>query len=234
MASMLNETMATAKNIMGSAREGSVHAVDAAKSAVEAAKDGTEHAVTSARSSLLDGAHTVSGIISMLRGIDSNDALGWVGLARRRSPVFTMAIFSAGFAVGAGAGVLFAPTSGKDLRGAILKAWKGLMTDAKGAAESAASEVVKIEHKAEDLVGKAKDAVVKAEHDVENKVAAGAESLKDGVKTKAAAAVSAIKDTVNDAKSAVSAATDPAHEASSGTEAGKSYRSTGGPGHRAS
>jgi gas vesicle protein len=232
MASMLNETMATAKNIMGSAREGSLHAVDAAKSAVEAAKDGTGHAVTSARSSLLDGVHTVSGIVSMLRGLDSNDALGWVGLSRRRSPIVTMAIFSAGFAVGAGAGVLFAPTSGKDLRGSLLKAWKGLMSDAKGAAESAASEVVKIEHKAEDLAGKAKDAVVKAEHEVENKVAAGAEAIKDGVKTKAAAAASAIKETVNDAKSVVSAASDPAHETPSSNDANKPHRS--GPGHRAS
>ncbi len=158
MASMLNETMATAKNLMGSAREGSLHAV-------EAAKDGTGHAVTSARSSLLDGVRAVSGILSMLRGLDSNDALGWVGLARRRSPLVMMAIFGAGFAVGAGAGVLFAPTSGKDLRGAILKGWKGLMSDAKNVAERAGDEVVKIEHKAEDLAGKAQDAVVKAEHE---------------------------------------------------------------------
>lgn len=161
MASMLDETMATAKNIMGSARDGSLHAVDAAKTAVESAKDTTGHAVTTARSSLLDGVHAVSGIVSMLRGLDSNDALGWVGLARRRSPFFSMAIFSAGFAVGAGAGVLFAPTSGKQLRGSILKGWKGLMNDAKDVAERAETEAVKIEqkieHKAEDLAGKAKD-----------------------------------------------------------------------------
>jgi len=235
---MLNETMATAKHIMGSAREGSLHAVDAAKSAVESAKDGTGHAVTSARSSLLDGVHAVSGIVSMLRGLDTNDALGWVGLARRRTPLVTMAIFSAGFAVGAGAGVLFAPASGKDLRSAILKGWKSLMKDAKGAAERVETEAVKIEHKAEDLAGKAKDAVVKAEHEVENKVIAGAEALKDGVKTKAAAAASAIKETAHDAKSMVAAATDPdpAHETASTNDANKPARtSTGtGTGYRAS
>jgi gas vesicle protein len=231
---MLNDTMATAKHLMGSAREGSLHAVDAAKSAVEAAKDGTGHAVTSARSSLLDGVHTVSGIVSMLRGLDSNDALGWVGLARRRTPLVTMAIFGAGFAVGAGAGVLFAPSSGKNFRKSIVKAWTGLMSDAKDAAERVETEAVKIEHKAEDLAGKAKDAVVKAEHEVENKVTAGAESFKDSMKAKAATAATAIKDTAHDAKSMMSAATDPAHGTPSTNETSKPARGADHTGHRPS
>lgn len=232
MASMLNDTMETAKNIIGSAREGSLHAIDAAKGAVDTAKDGTEHAVTSARSSVLDGIHAVTRLVSMLRGLDSNDALGWVGLSRRRSSFGTFAIFTAGFAVGTGAGMLFAPKSGKDLRGAIAKGWKGVMSDAKDVAESAASEAVKLEHKAEDLAGKAKDAVVKAEHDVESKLSSGAEALKDGVKSKAAAAATAVKDTAHEAKSMVSAATDPAHDADA-NKPGQG-RATTGTGHRAS
>lgn len=202
MATMLNDSMAAAINFMGSARETSASAVDAAKSAVETAKEGTGHAVTSARSTLLDGVHAVTGLASMLRSLQPEDALGWVGLARRRSPLLSFAVFTAGFAAGAGAGLLFAPTSGADLRKTIFQGLRGLMGDAKDVAEKAEAKVEKIEDKAEKMAGKAKD---KVEH-------------------KAAAATSAVKESFQDAKSMVAAATDPAHDRHMTNEPNKTAR----------
>ena len=202
MATMLNDSMAAAINLMGSARETSASAVDAAKSAVETAKEGTGHAVTSARSTLLDGVHAVTGLASMLRSLQPEDALGWVGLARRRSPLLSFAVFTAGFAAGAGAGLLFAPTSGADLRKTIFQGLRGLMGDAKDVAEKAEAKVEKIEDKAEKMAGKAKD---KVEH-------------------KAAAATSAVKESFQDARSMVAAATDPAHDRHMTNEPNKTAR----------
>ena len=202
MATMLNDSMAAAINFMGSARETSASAVDAAKSAVETAKEGTGHAVTSARSTLLDGVHAVTGLASMLRSLQPEDALGWVGLARRRSPLLSFAVFTAGFAAGAGAGLLFAPTSGADLRKTIFQGLRGLMGDAKDVAEKAEAKVEKIEDKAEKMAGKAKD---KVEH-------------------KAAAATSAVKESFQDARSMVAAATDPAHDRHMTNEPNKTAR----------
>jgi gas vesicle protein len=212
MATMLDDTMATAKNLMGSAKEG------------------TEHAASTVRSSVLDGVHAVTSVAAMLRSLGPDDALGWVGLSRRRSPLVSIAIFGAGFAAGAGAGLLLAPASGADLRKNLMKNFLGLWGDAKDVAEKAEAKVEKIEDKAEDLAGKAKDAVKKAEHKVETKVTEGAKSLEDSVKTKAAAAVGTVKEAVLDAKSMMSPATDPAHETA---ESGKAARGTSGA-HRPS
>jgi gas vesicle protein len=213
MATMLDDTMATAKNLMGSAKEG------------------TEQAASSARSTVMDGVHAITSVAAMLRSLDSNDALGWVGLARRRSPFVSMAIFGAGFAAGAGAGMLLAPTSGADLRRNLMKGLMGLWGDAKDVAEKAETKVEKIEDKAEDLAGKAKDAVKKAERNVEAKVADGVKTLEDSVKTRAAAAVSTVKDAAHDAKSVMSAATDPAHDSA---EISKPAARGAGAGHRPS
>jgi gas vesicle protein len=206
-------------NFMGSARETSASAVDAAKSAVETAKEGTGHAVTSARSSLMDGVHAITGLASMLRSLQPEDALGWVGLARRRSPLVSFAVFTAGFAAGAGAGLLFAPTSGAELRNTIFKGLQGLLGDAKDVAEKAEAKVEKVEDKAEKLAGKAKD---KAEDLVSNAKDA-ARNVEDKVETKTAAA-SAVKDTFQDAKSMVAAATDPAHDSHMSNEPNKPAR----------
>ena len=229
MATMLNGTMA--KNIMDSALETSTSAVGAAKGAVEAAKVGTGHAVTSARSTLMDGVHAVTGIASMLRSLGPDDALGWVGLARRRSPLRSFAVFTAGFAAGAGAGLLLAPTSGADLRKNIFKGLQGLMGDAKDVAEKAEAKVEKIEGKAEKLAGKAKDKVEdlagkakdKAE-DLAGSAKDAARKVEDKVETKATAAANAVKDTFQDAKSMVAAATDPAHDSNVTNEPNKPAR----------
>jgi gas vesicle protein len=106
----------------------------------------------------------VSGLIGVLRGLHLDDGLAWIGLARR-SPLHDLAVFGAGFAAGAGAGLLLAPMSGADTRHAILNQLSGLKREAK-------------------------DALKKAEHKVESKMAEGAEALKD----KAEAAAHALKD----------------------------------------
>ncbi len=213
MATMLDDTMATAKDLMGTAKEG------------------TGQAASSVRSTVLDGVHAITSVAAMLRGLGADDALGWVGLSRRRSPLVTMAIFGAGFAAGAGAGLLLAPTSGADLRRNLMKSVTGLWGQAKDVAEKAETRIENLEHQAEDMASKAKDAVKKAEHKVEARVAEGAKSLEDSVKTRAAGAVSAVKDTMHDAKSMVSPASDPAHETA---ETGKSPRGSTGAGHRVS
>jgi len=115
--------------------------MDTAKHAVDSAMESTGHAASSARSTLLDGVKMVTGIVAMLRDLGVNDALGWVGLSRRRSPLRSVAVFSAGVALGAGVGVLFAPMSGGDLRRAILGRLMGPSHRAKDAMQNAAHDV---------------------------------------------------------------------------------------------
>jgi len=189
MSTLLNETMDAAKCAVGTAK-------DAAKNTMESAKDGTQHAVSSARSGLLDGLQTVSSVVSIIRGFGLSDALGLVGLTRKRGPFESLAIFGAGVAVGTGVGFLFAPAAGNDTRRKIL----GLFMNMEKTAETKAKE---IEQKAEDLVGKAKDTVMDAEKKVENKVGQRIDTAKETIKGKVEAAADAVKDTADNAKSAV-------------------------------
>jgi hypothetical protein len=52
----------------------------------------------------------------LMRNIDIDDALGYVGLERRHNPISTVALVALSAAVGAGAALLLAPTSGAELR----------------------------------------------------------------------------------------------------------------------
>jgi hypothetical protein len=159
MSTTLNDTMDTAKSLLDSARESTEHAVGTARHAMGSARDSTEHAATSARSTLLDGVKTVSGIVAMLRDLGVNDALGWVGLSRRRSPLLSVAMFGAGVAVGAGIGLMFAPTSGADLRRAILGRLMGPMDAVKDTVRKDAQEVKEaVTHTVEAATHAVKDA----------------------------------------------------------------------------
>jgi hypothetical protein len=89
------------------------------KHGVESVREGTEHTLASTLSAMVKGVSTVSAVVTMLRGLDRDDGLAWLGLARRR-PLRAAAMFSAGLALGAGFGVLFAPMSGADLRRTLL------------------------------------------------------------------------------------------------------------------
>jgi hypothetical protein len=149
MASILDDTMNVAKNAMDAARENAGHAMGTAK-------EGAGHAVASTRSAFLDAIHAVTGLVAMLRSLDGDDALGWIGLARRRGPLSTFAVFGAGMAVGTGVGMMLAPMSGKQLRGMILDQVRG----AKGQAQASMAEVEKkMETRVESLADKMGDAV---------------------------------------------------------------------------
>ena len=186
MSKILNNTMGTTKDAMASVKEGAEHAV-------ASVKEGAEHAASSARVTWLDGVKAVTGVVALVRGLGLDDGLGWLGLARRRSPLVPFAMFGAGVAVGAGASLLFAPMSGADLRRTILRQLKGVQHEAKDALHRAESQV---EDKAEELSGKAKGAANKVERKVAEKVDQGAEA----VNQKVDAAAEAVKDTVEDAR----------------------------------
>jgi hypothetical protein len=55
----------------------------------------------------------------LVRNVNIDDALGYVGLERRHSPASTFALVALSAAVGAGAALLFAPTSGRELRSRV-------------------------------------------------------------------------------------------------------------------
>ena len=132
MSSTLNDTIGTARNVMGQASEGAAHAVEDAKHAFGTARDGVAHAASSVRTTWLEDVKAVTSAFAMLRSLTPDDALGWVGLARRRSPLVSMGIFGAGIALGAGVGMLFAPMSGLEMRRAFVKRFTGAGDEPKG------------------------------------------------------------------------------------------------------
>jgi hypothetical protein len=96
----LNETIDTAKHRVGSAQVA---------------------ATRGARATWLDGVKAASELLATIRGFRAENALGWLGLARRRSPLISYGLFGAGVAVGTGVGILFAPRSGVETRRLIMK-----------------------------------------------------------------------------------------------------------------
>lgn len=164
MSTTIHDAMGTAKEVLGSA------------------KGGAEHAATSARTTFFDVAKFAVGVASTLRGFGIDDALGFIGLARKRSLLGAAGIFGAGVAVGAGIGLFFAPTSGRTLRHSILRGLDELKADAGEKIEKVGGEVMEIERK------------------VERKVDAAA----DAVKSKVEAAEGTVKEALSDAKASVS------------------------------
>jgi hypothetical protein len=133
----MNDTVGAAKHAYDSAQQGAGRAVESTKHAAGAAKVSAGHAFSKAVAMALEGAKAVTGLTVVMRALGVNDALRWAGLRRRPSPFASVAIFGAGMAVGAGVGVLFAPSSGADLRRSILRGFKGLV----GATTVAAGKV---------------------------------------------------------------------------------------------
>jgi len=214
MSSMLNDTIEAAKNVLSAANEEAGHAVGTAKHAFGSAKDGAEHAAASARTTWLDGVKAVTGMMAVMRGFQAEDALGWVGLTRRRSPFATIALFGAGALVGAGVAMLFAPVSGADTRRRIMKGLEGLKGEAQSTIDRAETEVKAVGEKVEEIASHAKDAVMEVEHKVEDSAIA----LKDMAASKVDAAVHAVKDATSSAKSD---STTGARTQNSSFEAGK-------------
>jgi len=142
-----------------------MHAVnDVKESATEifnTAKDRADQVTSSARSTMWDAVKTVTGVVSMLRGLGVDDVLTHVGLARRRPGTF-IATFGAGVAIGAGLGVMFAPKSGLETRKMLVKRFAGIGEDAK-------ETVQKVEAKADGIAHDAKQVALKVEHEVEHR-----------------------------------------------------------------
>ena len=156
---MLNDTMEHAKDAAKSTFESARSTLDSAKSTLDSAKGETQHAASNVLSTLKEGVAVAAGAIAVIRSLQLSDALGWIGLARRRGPFESMALFGSGVLVGAGLGVMFAPMSGAELRGT-------LMTRLKGAEKKVEEKAEAIGHQAEDLANKAKSTVVNAAKDV--------------------------------------------------------------------
>jgi gas vesicle protein len=218
MSSTLNDTMHTAKDVMDAAKCGAEHALHSAQ------KD--------ARSSLLGTITAVGGLVAILRSLDVDDGLGWIGLTRKRtafrtSAISTVAFFGAGIALGTGAALLFAPASGADTRRKLRARFEGVKRDAEDTLERVGTEVKQLEQKAESFVTRAKDAAKKAEHEIENKVSEGIHTAKDVAKSQADAALGTVQNAAEDARSALRST----ETSTLPTGSGSSYpRTPGGPG----
>lgn len=177
MSTTLDHAKDTAKDAFGSAKE-----------AIDSAKGSAEHAASNARSSFLDFAKFAVSVFSTVRGFSSDDALGLIGLARRRSALSDLPAFGAGVVVGAGVGLLFAPMSGTALRRTLLRSLNDLKQEAGDKLEQAGDEVKAVERKVEK---KASD-------------------VADAVKGKVEAAEESVKETIAEGKSAISSKTSSA------------------------
>ncbi len=123
---MSNTISDTGKQILETAREGAERAGETTNRALGSVEDGAERAVEKVRTKWWDGVKAVASVVTMMRGLQANDALRWVGLERRRSPLVSWGMFGAGVAVGAGIGVLLAPASGAETRRRITTGISGL------------------------------------------------------------------------------------------------------------
>lgn len=220
MASILNETVGSAKDAM------------------ESAKEGTQHAYASTRSMVMDGVHVLAGIMPILRSFSYDGMLSRVGLERRRSPFEGAALFGAGMVVGAGIGVFFAPMSGERLR---QKLFSTLKKDANEAVDRVEAGVKQVEEKAEDIADKAKNAAMKVERKIERKIDDGTAAVEgaakhgaDAVKSGADAAAGALKHAAQDAKSMVSSAANGTNGANGANDDAKTPKAQREGAHRSS
>ena len=201
---MLNDTMGSA--------------VDSAKHTVDSAKKGAEHAASVAFSDITDGLRTIGRVVAQIRSLGVDDALGWIGLSRRRGTLASLAIFGSGVLVGTGVGMLVAPMSGATLRKTILRRLRSVERDAEKVAGKVKDAVVDAEQKVEDVAGKAKDTVVDAVKDVVEGAEQKVNKAKDAV-------VGVAKDVVDaaeqKAKDTVDAAEQKAEEVTGKAKAGE-------------
>ena len=165
MSDTMSNVMGSAKDGMNAAKEATEQALSSAKSGADSVKKATEHTMSSIVWMALKGASTAAGILTTLRKLDRDDGLAWLGLARRRSPLASVALFGSGVAVGAGLALLLAPMTGADLRAAIVGRTRDLKDKGVHAVEQA-------EEKVEKVAGDAKEAARRVEHKMEAAVSA--------------------------------------------------------------
>ena len=200
------------------------NAMGTAKDVVESTKGTAEHAVSSAKSSLFEATKFAIGIASALRGLDLDDALGWVGLARRRTPIGTAAVFGAGVAVGAGLGVLFAPMSGDSLRSAIKRQLDELK---RGASEEVKQVERKVERTVSDVADVVKHAADTAAGTAKHAADTAAGNVKRAADTAASNAKYAADSAAGSAKQAADSAASNVKEMLSDEHSGTSPRGAG-------
>ena len=138
-----------------------LNADDIKKNASQVAS-GVEHAADSAKTSVVETLVKFGKIVAQVRGIDTDDVLGYAGL-QRKSTLGSVGLFAAGLAVGgaigAGAVLFFAPASGADMRKKVANAVKAFLdSDSVEEVESKAKSIAaKAKDKAHDLAGDVKD-----------------------------------------------------------------------------
>ncbi|AKT40249.1 YtxH domain-containing protein [Chondromyces crocatus] len=137
--------------------------VDVALKGVEQAKDQVGSTLTSGVSLMLKGATAVAGAAMAVRHFSVDDGLGWFGLARKRSPLYSAALVGAGVVagvgIGAGLGILFAPRPGADTRWALKQRSQKIQGEAKHLLAQASSEVKAMGENVQHFAEKARDAV---------------------------------------------------------------------------
>jgi len=166
MYNSLNDAKNAVTHGAEAAAEAAEHAFDTAKKGVGSAKDAAEHSAASVLATTLKGLSAVASIATMVRHFNMDDGLSWFGLARRRNPLSTIAIFGAGVVVGTGVGFLFAPVSGAEARRAIRAPIDDFMRKGADVIHKGEAEIEEIGHelghKAEELAVKAETQVKKA------------------------------------------------------------------------
>ena len=85
------------------------------------AKEMNMRSFTNALAMIVSGVDAAAGVVRTLHRLDRDDALGWLGMSRRRSPLLTLVLLGAGAAVGAGIALLFAPMAGAELRSVLTR-----------------------------------------------------------------------------------------------------------------
>jgi len=99
--------------------KGTVDAVEPTTEAlggVEGAKRSMLGTIERGAALVAKGFGVATPLIAVLRKLDPDDGLAWLGLSRRRSPLVDIGIFGAGVAMGATVALIFAPMSGAELR----------------------------------------------------------------------------------------------------------------------
>lgn len=162
------------------AKEASNRIADGAKFAGERLFDGAKIASDSAKVASKKASTGASRVFDFLLTSAKflptlNDTIEKLGLQRKRSRLLASSLsFGAGFAVGAGAGVLFAPKSGQETRKAIRDYFRGtnletITHDAVDKAEAVAREAAEVVTDAADKAEKVKRNAAEAVTDAADK-----------------------------------------------------------------
>jgi hypothetical protein len=157
-----------AEDALGSAKKGLEYASEKAEDALGSAKKGAESVKGAAERSGasllgagLKGLSAAATIVTMLRRFDLDNGLSWFGLARRRSPLVTVAFLGTGILIGTGLGLLIAPVSGAEARRTLRERFDDYMQRGARAVHLGERELERLEHEAEEIAARAVSEVKK-------------------------------------------------------------------------